>query len=327
MLSNGWQRMPNDAPLTRSLARLNALIAALHDGPLDRPTLLARLGAAYPHTASARRMLDRDIKHLHTLGILIERDSHTRPPIYTLRGGTPALSDADLRALALIRDTFGSKHPQFTAISALLDTLTSRLDAEQQAEYTRRQVSRAPLQPAIDYTPHAATIARLELAISRREIISFRYTNSHGNSSEHQTEPYEIEYYERHFYLIAYSLATQQILDYRVDRVADIRTVQTLPPHLSRTRARPAIRFRYRLAAILARGELSQRFESQHIVERLPNGDAIIEALGRSDFFIVRTLLKYAGNAELLEPDWLRAQMAAEVGRVAALYGAVEGEE
>ena len=81
--------MPNDTPLTRSLARLAAVIAALHDGPLDRHTLLARLGAAYPHTTSARRMLDRDIAHLHTLGTLIERDSRTRPPIYTLRGGTP----------------------------------------------------------------------------------------------------------------------------------------------------------------------------------------------------------------------------------------------
>jgi predicted DNA-binding transcriptional regulator YafY len=308
-----------DAPQTRSLARFSALIAALRDGPLDRPTLLTRLGNAYPHSASARPMIDRDVKQLGKLGIVIAI-SRTRPPIYMLRGGTPALSDADLHALALIRHTFGSQHPQFTAISVLLDTLTSGLDAVQQAEYARRQTSRAPLQPAIDYTVHAATIARLELAISRREIISFRYTNTRGTTSEHQTEAYEIEYYERHFYLVAYSLATHQILDYRVDRVTDIRTVQTLPAHLSRTHARPAITFRYRLAATLARGEISQRFDSQRIIERMPNGDAIIEAIGHSDFFIVRTMLKYAGNAELLWPDWLRAQMAAEVGRVAALY-------
>jgi hypothetical protein len=57
------------------------------------------------------------------------------------------------------------------------------------------------------------------------------------------------------------------------------------------------------------------------VVERLPSGDAIVEAQGRSDFFIVRTLLKYAGNAGLLEPTWLRAKMAEEVRRLAALYG------
>jgi predicted DNA-binding transcriptional regulator YafY len=310
--------------LTRSLARFSALIAALRDGPLSRPDLIERLGEAYPRTASARPMIDRDVKQLGKLGITIAI-SRSRPPIYTLHGGVPSFDAADLRALAIIRDTFGAKHPQFTAISALLDTLTRELDAEQQAEYARRQALRAPVQPAIDYAPHAATITRLELAISRREIISFRYTNSHGTSSQHQTEAYEIEYYERHFYLVAYSLATQQILDYRVDRVADIRTVQTLPEHLSRTRPRPAITFRYRLAAALARGEISQRFEQQRIVERLPNGDVIIEAESRSDFFIIQMLLRYRANAELLHPAWLREKMIAEVRKLAGMYGVVEG--
>jgi hypothetical protein len=39
----------------RSLVRFNALIAALRDGPLDRPTLLARLGDAYPRSADQLR--------------------------------------------------------------------------------------------------------------------------------------------------------------------------------------------------------------------------------------------------------------------------------
>ena len=46
----------------------------------------------------------------------------------------------------------------------------------------------------------------------------------------------------------------------------------------------------------------------------------IVEAKGRSDFFIVRTLLKYAGNAELISPPPLRAQMAAAVAALAHLY-------
>jgi predicted DNA-binding transcriptional regulator YafY len=305
------------------VGRLRALLDALRPAPLERPALLAQLGDAYPRTASARRMIDRDIEHLKTLGITIAR-SPTRPPVYTLAGGTPIFSEADLRVLALIRDTFGERHPESAAIHALLDTLIAGVSQEQRAEYARRQVVRAPLQPAIDYTRHAATIARLEQALSQREIISFRYTNSQGLSSSHEVEPYEIEYYERHFYLIAYHLTTRQLLDYRIDRVAGIRTVQTLPTHLSRTHERPAITFRYRLAAVLARGEISQRFEQQRIVERLPNGDVIIEAQGRSDFFIRRTLLKYAGNAEVLWPEWLRAQMAAEVRGLAEMYGVAE---
>jgi hypothetical protein len=43
-------RMPADAPLTLSLRRFSALLAALRDGPLNRHALLDRLGDAYPLT-------------------------------------------------------------------------------------------------------------------------------------------------------------------------------------------------------------------------------------------------------------------------------------
>jgi hypothetical protein len=84
--------------------------------------------------------------------------------------------------------------------------------------------------------------------------------------------------------------------------------------------ARPTIRFRYRLAAMLAQGEISRRFAEQRVVEHLPDGSVIIEAEGRNAFFIVRTLLRYAGNAELLEPDWLRAQMITAVRELVEIY-------
>src|SRR5437870_13426978 len=88
--------------------------------------------------------------------------------------------------------------------------------------------------------------------------------------------------------------------------------------------ARRSVTFRYRLAAALARGEISQRFESQRVVERLSSGDVIVEAEGRSDFFIIQTLLRYRDNAELLEPAWLREKLIAEVRKLAAVYGAFE---
>src|SRR5689334_20189663 len=101
--------MPQESPEldhTTLIRRLSALLGALRDGPLDRPALLARLGGAYPQTASARRMVDRDLEHLTALGIVVER-SRTRPPVYTLSGGTPNFADQELRTLALIRETFG----------------------------------------------------------------------------------------------------------------------------------------------------------------------------------------------------------------------------
>jgi predicted DNA-binding transcriptional regulator YafY len=179
------------------------------------------------------------------------------------------------------------------------------------------------VQPAIDYTPYAPLIARLEDAIGRRQMVSFAYRpGGQARATLHRrVEPYEIEFYERHFYLVAYTHNSRQTLDFRVDRIQGdtFELLERLPPGMEH--ARRTITFRYRLAAELARGEISQRFESQRLVERLPNGDAIVEAEGRSDFFIVQALLRYRGNAELLEPEWLREKMIEEVRRLAAVYG------
>jgi predicted DNA-binding transcriptional regulator YafY len=317
--------MPSDRQLTRSMLRFSALIAALRDGPLSRPALLARLGDAYPRTASARPMVDRDVAHLRELGLVIEI-SRTRPPLYTLRGGAPIFDDGELRALALVRDTFGVRHPQAVQVRALLERLTGQLTEREQRAYQRRQAAHAPVQPAIDYAPYAALITQIEDAIGRRQMVAFAYRpGGQARATPHRkVEPYEIEFYERHFYLVGYTHNSRQTLDFRVDRIQaeTFELLERLPPGMEHAR-RPVV-FRYRLAAELAQGELSQRFESQRLVVRLPNGDAIIEAEGRSDFFVVQTLLRYRSNAELLEPEWLREKMAEEVLRLAAVYGVVE---
>jgi predicted DNA-binding transcriptional regulator YafY len=309
---------PRRSQSTDLVTRLAALIAALRDGPLPRPALLARLGAAYPAGDSARRMIDRDRDYLATLGIAIER-SATRPPVYTLRGGTPAYTHEDLRALALIRDSVGPGHPQAPQLAALLEQLTADLSLSQRTIYTARQAAQAPLQPAIDYTHFAATIALLERAISAHQLVGFVYRNSRNQQRHHErVESHEIEFYDRHFYLVGYAYQWKQFFDYRIDRLSALQLLDTVPPHL--LHERELIPFRYRLAAELAQHEISQRFPEQRIVERCANGDAIIEAAGRSDFFIIQTLLRYRSNAELLDPPWLRAKMRAEIARLRELY-------
>lgn len=284
--------------------------------------LTASLGAAYPSGTSARRMIERDITHLAALGIGIKRT--TRPLRYTLRGGLPRYEQDELRTLALVRDTFDARHPQATQIATLLEQLTAGLSPTERRVYERRAVRRAPVRPAIDYGPYADLIEHLERAIAVRQPVRFRYLPTSGRERVHpHVEPHEIEFYDRHFYLVGHTSLGRQTLDFRIDRIRDlVGLAERLPPGAEHSR--PLISFRYRLAAALAQGELSQRFEQQQIVERLANGDLIVEAQGRSDFFIIQTLLRYRANAELLEPPWLRERMAEEVCRLAALYAEVE---
>ena len=305
---------------SRAAVRWAALIATLHDGPLARPELIARLGVAYPPAPSARPMLDRDVRALATLGIAIVK-TRTRPPVYTLLGGVPVFTTDQIALLAVIRDTFGARHPQAAAVHALLELLTRDLTQVERAQYEQRQAQRVMLDPAIDYTPFRDLIARLGQAVSVRELLSFRY-HATGRATpmlHEQVEPIEIEYRDRHFYFVGYHRKVRQIIDYRIDRIdgASLHGSDRLPPGTARPA--PAIVFRYRLAAQLARGAISERFANQRVVERLPNGDAIIAAEGRSAFLIIQQMLRYGDRAELLTPG-LREEMIAEVQRLAAVY-------
>lgn len=315
----------SQTPDTKLLRRCAALLRALRHGPLDRDALLEAIWEqqVYPQTPHAARMLDRDVDYLQLLGITIER-SPRRPPHYTLRGSLPIFTGAELRTLALLRDTFDASHPQVEQVQHLLMRLTADLTEHEAAIYHPQQALQVPVQPAIDYTPYAALAARLEEAISTRRLVRFNYRagGRPAPALHRQVEPFAIEYYERHFYFVGYSQNSGQVHDFRIDRIqddAEFALLERLPPDMAHKRR--LITFRYRLTAPLARGEISQRFARQRVIEHLPNGDVIIEAEGRSGFFIRRTLLKYAGNAELLDPEWLRVEMAREVAALARLYG------
>lgn len=313
-VSDAYTHLP-----TRSARRYAALITALRDGPLPRATLLARLEGFYDSNDSGRRMLDRDVATLAELGIRIER-STTRPPVYTLRGGVPHWSDEELDLLALIRASFGPRHPQAERVHALLERLVADLPFERRQRYERHPALRVALQPAIDYTPYRQRIDRLQHAINAGRRLWLRYRNTQGRVVVHeQIEPHALEYYERHFYLVAYSLRSGAFHDFRVDRMLELRELEHLPP--LDARERPLVTFQYRLSATLARSGISQRFESQRILRFEADGAVVIEARARSEFVVIQTLLRYRAHAELLGPPELRARMLTEIAALAKRYG------
>ncbi len=303
------------------VARWLDLLDALRRGPQRRDELLARLGSAYAAGDSGRRNLVRDIGHMNALGIRIDVEK-THPPTYILVGPLPVFTADELRALTLVRDSFGVRHPQSRLVCALLERLTEGLPEDEQELYERRPALRVPLEPAIDYTPYGELISRLSEAINRRLAISFRYHAPSRPSTYHRrVEPTEIEYRDRHFYLTAYTDLTRQFYDFRIDRIhypEDFVPLAQIHPDL--LHIRPRIVFRYRLFPPLSRGELSQRFLSQRVVERLPDDSVVVEAEDYNEFFIVRTLLRYAGSAELVEPRALRERMLAEIAALRRVY-------
>lgn len=307
----------------RKLHRWAALLGVLTREFQDRTTLLAKLGADYPSEPdSARKTFERDIAALGRIGFRISKQNH-RPPRYALFGHPQALpfDQADIMTLSIIRDTFGQLHPYSSAVQALLQRLVDVLLPEAQALYHRPPTVQTLFTPATNYAPYHALIADLEQAITDHRMIHFAYQASDlpTLTFHRKVDPYEIEYYERHFYLVGYSFTTGRVQDFRIDRIRADEDFGRLP-HVSQLPRRRGITFSYRLSPTLVRSGISQRFQEQRIMEHHEDGGVVIEARGRSEFFVIQTMLRYRGEAEILSPPHLREQMRQEVQKLLGMY-------
>ena len=83
-----------------------------------------------------------------------------------------------------------------------------------------------------------------------------------------KVEPYEIEFYERHLYLVAYTHTSRQTLDFRIDRIQGdtFVSLERLPPGIEHARRPIAFRYRQMLRPDTDIEERRARDISRHIL-------------------------------------------------------------
>jgi len=294
--------MHEEADVYAVVRRLLGLRDWLRIGPQDFLALVAHMPVDYSNDQSGKRQFRRDLRNLEALGYTIKR--HERPLRWSLNTGAHVLSDEDVQVLVHIREAFTDNHPLAPLIAGFLERLTGQLSEQQQVLWQRRPALRAPLNPAIDYSDCTDLIRMLERTISQRRQIAFLY-RARGRSEpmlHERLDPYEIEYTDRHFYLIAFSYRYGSILPFRIDRIVQ-DVAQESPRLLSNTqqprRERKPIVFTYRLPVSFADGGVSERFTIRSFIA--DDQYVTIQASDISEFRIVRTLLGYGEHALLLD--------------------------
>lgn len=300
----------NESPYALIPRLVKTLRALQQHSPATARALCEAISAGAPAGESDQRRITRDIRALRELGFQIEERG--RPIMFTLRGWPgPSFSNEELHTLALIREAFGTQFPHSSAVHQLLDRLTTSLSQPQRRIYQRRSALRVPLHTAIDYQPYEKLILWLEESITNRHQIAFDYhsVTSKAVVRHDPLDPYEIEYFHNHFYLVAYSYRWGYTQEFRIDRIVENeRSPQRLPTLIPGMRERRLVTFTYRLPARFVEHGISERFTILDctIKEETDGEWAYIKAQGRSDFWIIRTLLAYAENAVIVEPPWLR---------------------
>lgn len=309
--------------------RLLELRDQLHDGPKDFAAIAAHAPGDYTDDKNGKRQFRRDLKNLAALGYSIKR--HLRPLRWSIDAGTHLLSDEDIHALVHIREAFTHNHPLGSHIARLLSRLTRDLSAEQRRLWQQQPVLRAQLNPAIDYSDCTACIQFLEAAITQRRQITFLY-HARGRDvplRHERLDPYEIEYTDRHFYLLAFSYRYGSILPFRIDRIVQDKQQDSpliLPGRQQLRRKQKPIVFTYRLPASFADGGVSERFTI--LSTRLDARYVTVEASDTSEFRIVRTLLGYGEHARLLDgPPTLLERMREAVALMFENYAMPDDKE
>ncbi|MFW6202536.1 MAG: helix-turn-helix transcriptional regulator [Gemmatimonadota bacterium] len=192
----------------------------------------------------------------------------------------------------------------------------------------------------------AATVRTLSDALLARKRVRFRYHGLYrGETTERHVEPYGLLFQRAHWYLIGHDLDRDGRRVFRVGRMEDVERNKSRPrspdyeipddfdasDHLGREawelgddETEPPVR-----AHVLFRFPASlwaDRNGKGELVEERSDGSALRAFEVQQPNPFLRWLLTFEGEAEVLEPAELKAELVGMAREVAAMYGGSDAE-
>lgn len=303
----------------KKLARVVALGRVLTTRA--RGIVVARYAA---ESGTSVRNVYRDIETLIDAGYPIQR-ADTRfwlPKGWTMMGARAAEPD-ELLALYLARELVGST--RVAALGKGLDRLWAKLSTSgaqpmllpaSDAAFRVRGIG------AIDYAPHRATIACLEQAAATRTAVRCRFRRSgSGEISERVIEPGEI-YLDpslEALYCIAWCRLRNDVRVFAVHRFLEVALTGERFAFRQETRSRVALQTAFRVwrgtniervrlafSARVADEIHERRWHPSQTLTPTVAGGVLLEMSVAEPAELVRWILGYASDVDVLEPTWLR---------------------
>ena len=179
----------------------------------------------------------------------------------------------------------------------------------------------------------------LSEAISRQRVVKMTYyVASRDEETVRMVNPLGLVYYSDHWNLIGYDHLREDIRNFRLDRIQKLRTrFDTFTPpagfdlkeHLrergqSPENIRMTVRFRdraWRWARTQVPADVDQELRETDADGR--DGWTRVTFEFENPAYVAKWLLRYGTDAEVIEPDSLRAEIAEQARGVAALYDGV----
>ena len=154
------------------------------------------------------------------------------------------------------------------------------------------------------------------------------FTPSRAAESERTVRPYTLAQRFGHWYLYGHDSARGRALPFRLDRVRACELTDTCfdapaPAEMAKAQLFSEARgepIQIRIGREAAAWALSRPGQIK-IVQREPDGSAVVEVEGASEDWATRFALSFGGQAEVISPPEARKSFADTVRRSLARYG------
>lgn len=275
------------------------LYLLLERGRITAPALAEELEVSV-------RTIYRDIDALSGAGI----------PVFSTQGKGGGISLLD--GYVLNKGLF-SESDQLTIVSALQSLSALLPDAENKLLLKLNALFRknTPDWIQIDFSRwgnqslDSEKFNVIKAAILKRQLLSFSYVSSYGQSTRRMVKPLRICYKSHAWYLQAYCMDKKDFRTFKINRMTEpVMLPETfeeflLPPPIDaeeNSTLSPYLK-------LLFKKEIAYRvydeFNSSNI-ETLENGDIIVKTQMPEDSWIYGYLLSFCGDVEILEPEYVK---------------------
>lgn len=326
--------MSESSPFFRQWTLLRALAAG---GGVTIKTLSGSTGVS-------EKTIRRDLTLLRRVGFPVEESAgEFGRKTFSFAGNVPMLQFAYDEALALSLCRRAAIGFGGTYVETSLQSAFTKIEAalgRRAAKYVATMLGRiAQTQLAGDYTAKAELLDRLFIAIEEDRAVFLTYHSQRSTEPvTYDVYPYRLIDHRGALYLYGYSPDHGETRTWKVDRMVDAEPTEVrfqrpeddqitaqLAGNFGIFSGRGNVRVRIRFAPIAARYVSEKRMHASQQVEPQPDGGAIVEFHLSNTTEVKAWTLSFSTAAEVLEPEALRLEIAADLRVLCEKYFEGEG--
>lgn len=286
----------------------------------------------------SRRTIMQDLEHMRAFGHAIDYNVQTGSYELTEASGELPVAQirrSELAAIELaqnVLEQFGAA-PMAEAIERLAhrvrELMPDLLDTDLGSFSPSLSILRGPApEEPLPWLEAFSTY------INETRTVRMRYyTMYRDRESERLVDPYRLVSRDGRGYLIAWCHKREDVLIFRMDRIrsaeptdaffdvpGDFDLENFLGSMFGMFRDREPFTVKVRFSPWVARWIKEDRWHASQVMTDLPDGSLQVDLEVMGEVDVRRWILSFGGDAEVLEPDFLRRAVAYEVDKLAATY-------